>query len=432
MAEEYFIIKGEKDLQGEIEAKGCKNAATPIIASTLLTEESCRIKNLPLVEDIFRMLDIIQELGGKVDWVDKKEVEINTKHVDPQKINKDLVKKLRSSVLLLGPLLARFGEISLPDPGGCLIGTRSIDSHLDAFSQLGAQITQDEKWHHISAKQLKPQEIVLKELSVTATENALMAASLIPGKTIIKITAIEPHVKDLSKVISKMGAEIKWREDHTIEVEGKESLKGFSHFLIYDPTEAGSFIILASVVNGDITIKNVPVNELTLPLKKLQEFGITTSIINSRNSPSGQKIEDIKMVRKKRLFPVDKIQTLPYPGIPTDLQCAFGVLATQAPDETLIHDPMYEGRLKYLNTLNRMGADITVLNRHEALINGPSPLYGVNIENYDLRSGSSLIIAALIAEGETTISNIYQIDRGYEKIEERLQSLGADIQRAKE
>ncbi len=424
MEEQFFQIKGQKPLAGEIEVRGCKNAATPIIAATLLTDEPCYIQNLPLVEDIFRMLDIVKELGANVEFVGEREVKIEAKNLDPSKIRKELVTMLRSSVFLLGPLLSRFGEVKMPQPGGCLIGVRPVDAHLEGFKQLGADIEREDKYYIVKSEHLKPGEVMLPEFSVTATENILMAASLLPGKTIIKIAALEPHVKDLIKVLNKMGAKIRWLEDHTFEVEGQKTLKGFSHFVIYDPVEAGSFIILAAVTRGDIIIKNVPLKTLDLVLQKLKEFGIVLESVKRE-----EDLFDVKVKAPKELLPVQKVQVLPYPGIPTDLQCAFGVLATQNPGETLIHDPLYEGRLRYLDGLNKMGADISVLDPHRAIVRGPSKLKGIPIENYDLRSGAAFIIAGLIAEGETLISNAYQVDRGYEKIEERLQRVGADIKR---
>ena len=422
--EEHFLINGRGLLSGEIEARGCKNAATPIIAATLLTDDPCYIQNLPLVEDIFRMIEIIEALGAKVDWQGEREIKIETKNIDPLKMEEEIIKKLRSSVFLLGPLLPRFKKVKLRSPGGCLIGVRPIDTHLKGFEQIGADIEKEGEYYTLLGDHLSPGEVILSEFSVTATENILMAASLLSGKTVVKIAAIEPHVRDLSCVLSKMGAGIKWSENHTVEINGQKKLHGFSHSLIYDSVEAGSFIILAGASRGNIVIRNVPLENLDLVVQKIKEFGISFEKVKEING-----VSDIRIRSKKKLSPVQKIQVLPYPGIPTDLQCAFGVLATQNSGETLIHDPMYEGRLRYLEELNKMGADISLLDIHRAVVNGPSNLRGIPIKNYDLRSGAALIIAGLIAEGETSISNAYQVDRGYEKIEERLQKIGADIKR---
>lgn len=447
MEEGYFLIRGKKPLSGEIEIRGCKNAATPIIAATLLTEEPCYIKNLPLVEDIFRMIEIVESLGAKVEWLGEREIKIQAKNIDPSKTREDLVTALRSSVFLMGPLLSRFKKVSIPQPGGCIIGARPIDVHLQGFLQLGAGCEIEEGRYSLFAERLRPGEVILPEFSVTATENILMASSLLPGKTILKIAAIEPHVKDLSLVLSKMGAKIRWKEDHTVEIIGQKKLKGFSHFVIYDSVEAGSFIILSALANnkrvlrgknfkGSLLIKNVLMDTLDLVIEKLKEFGIRVKEVKRKKKEGSNffgsgYVSDIEVESPSEFLPVSKVQVLPYPGIPTDLQCAFGILATQSPGETLIHDPMYEGRLKYLNELNRMGADIAVLDPHRAIIRGVVDLQGTKIRNYDLRSGAALLIAALIAEGESTIDNIYQIDRGYEKIEERLQKVGAEIKRIK-
>ena len=443
---EHFLINGRGLLSGEIEVRGCKNAATPIIAATLLTDDPCYIQNLPLVEDIFRMIEIIEALGAKVDWQGEREIKIEAKNIDPLKMEEEIIKKLRSSVFLLGPLLSRFKKVKLRSPGGCLIGVRPIDTHLKGFEQIGADIEKEGEYYTLLGGHLSPGEVILPEFSVTATENILMAASLLSGKTVVKIAAIEPHIGDLSCVLSKMGAGIKWSENHTVEINGQKKLHGFSHSLIYDSVEAGSFIILAGASRGNIVIRNVPLENLDLVVQKIKEFGISFEKVNPsplakpyhlkrKVKDKGDRIKeingvsDIRIRSKKKLSPVQKIQVLPYPGIPTDLQCAFGVLATQNSGETLIHDPMYEGRLGYLEELNKMGADISLLDIHRAVVNGPSNLRGIPIKNYDLRSGAALIIAGLIAEGETSISNAYQVDRGYEKIEERLQKIGADIKR---
>ncbi len=435
MREEKFLINGKNPLFGELEIKGCKNAATPIIAATLLTKEPCLIKNVPRVEDIFKMLEILKELGAEVQWIGENEVKIQARNIDPSKINEDLVTALRSSVFLFGPLLKRFGKITMPKPGGCIIGVRPIDAHIDGFLQLGAGVEIEGNKYTLFAEKLNPSKIVLPEFSVTATENILMAAASLPGKTTIKIAAIEPHVKDLSKVLSKMGARIKWFDDHSVEVIGQKTLRGFSHSIIYDSVEAGSFLIMAGLVNNynvlggrefarKLIIKNVLLDTLDLVIAKLKEFGIRIKKVKQQKD-----VSDVEVFSSRELLPVAKVQVLPYPGIPTDLQCAFGVLATQSPGATLIHDPLYEGRLRYLNELNRMGADVAVLDPHRAIVNGPSEFKGTKMKNYDLRSGAALLIAALIAEGESTIDNIYQIDRGYERLEERLQKIGADIKR---
>lgn len=414
-----FKISGPNKLKGEIEVRGSKNAATPILAATLLTDKPCIIKNLPLIEDVFRMIEILQKLGAEINWLEKREIKIQAKNIQPDNLDEKLVCQLRSSVLLVGPLLARFKEFSLPQPGGCLIGSRSIDTHLEALKELGAEAEKKDDHFVFKLKKFKPVEIVLPEFSVTATENLLLAASLIPQKTIIKIAALEPHVQDLIAVLQEMGAEIKITGLHQIEIKGKKELKGFEHSLIFDPVEAGTYLILAGVTGSKFKVKNAEVFHLDLVLKKLRDFGMKFEIEKDGIIADGQG----------ELKAVSKIQTMPYPGIPTDLQCNFGVLATQAQGKTLIHDPLFDGRLEYLKELNQMGAKVEFCDPHRAIISGPTKLSAKDIKTYDLRGGAALILAALIASGESTIDNIYQIDRGYEKIEERLQKLGAKIER---
>lgn len=418
---EKFIIHGGKPLKGEIEVRGSKNAAFPILAATLLTKGTCEISNLPLIEDVFRMLEILESMGAKIIWQGKRVLKIRTKNIQPSKIKKDLVSKLRGSVLFFGPLLARFGEVSLPQPGGCLIGSRPISTHLDAFSQLGVKITPERGSFHLQIKKPLKRDltVVLNEFSVTATENILLFCSNFPSRVTLKIADCDYQVLELIKFLRKTGVKIKWANPHTLVIQGKKKLEESKHRLIYDPIEAGTFIIMAAATKGNVIVKNVELSFLDLPLKKLKDFGVPFKVIG---------LQAIRILPWKSLK-IDKIQSLPYPGIPSDLQSAFGVLATQAKGTTIIHDPLYEGRLKYLEELNKMGAKIFFADPHRATIEGATPLFGAELGPLDLRGGAALIIAGLIAKGKTIINNIYQVDRGYEKIEERLQRLGADIKR---
>jgi len=417
---EIFEIKGPNELKGEIEVRGSKNAATPILAATLLTDKPCVIKNLPLIEDVFRMIELIKGLGADVDWAGKRALRIQAKNINPDGLDPDLVNKLRSSILFLGPLLSRFKKVSMPQPGGCVIGARPIDAHIEAMKEIGAVVEEkDDKLFFKLNEKSKDREIILPEFSVTATENVLLSSSLVEKKTIIKIIALEPHVQDLILVLKKMGADIKYLGPHEIEIKGKKKLKGFDHSLIYDPVEAGTYLILAGVTKSKFKIKNINMSHLDLVIKKLKDFGMGFEIKKDWIIANG----------RNRLKAVSKIQTMPYPGIPTDLQCNFGVLATQAGGATLIHDPMFEGRLKYLEELNQMAAKIVICDPHRALVFGKTKLFGKDIKTYDLRGGAALILAALAASGKSTIDNVYQIDRGYERLEERLQKLGAKIER---
>ena len=409
-------------MRGEIEVRGAKNAAFPILAATLLTKKECIIENMPLIEDVFRMLEILRGMGSDISWVGERTVKIKNSDIDHGDLREDIIKRLRGSVLFQGPLLARFGRVEFPTPGGCVIGARPIDAHLDGFSQLGVNIRRYGKNYILKNDNKDKGGIaILNEFSVTATENLMIFAGMIPSKTIIKTADQDYQVQELAKFLRKMGVDIKGIGTHRLAIEGSKNLRGVRHKLIYDPIEAGTFILTAAAVRGNVLVKNVEIGFLELPLKKLKDFGVPWQI-------AGEKA--IRVFPWKKLS-IDKVQSLIYPGIPSDLQSAFGVLATQSPGSTLIHDPLYEGRLKYLEELNKMGAEIYFADPHRAIVNGPTQLYGRELESLDLRGGAALIIAGLIAKGETIINNIYQIDRGYEKIEERLQKIGADIKRVK-
>ncbi|PIR72277.1 MAG: UDP-N-acetylglucosamine 1-carboxyvinyltransferase [Candidatus Nealsonbacteria bacterium CG10_big_fil_rev_8_21_14_0_10_36_24] len=420
---EKFIIYGGRPLKGEVEIRGAKNAAFPILASTLLTKEPCIIDNLPLIEDVFKMLKILEKMGAEVCWEGKRKIKINCSKIKPWQIPFDLVGCFRGSILLLGPLLARFGKLKIPPPGGCLIGARPIDTHLDAFSQLGFKLLIKDNFYYFRQGKRKkgPGEVILDEFSVTATENVLLFSALSSEKTILRIADQDYQVQELIRVLGKMGVKIKGSGVHSLEIMGTDNPKGFQHTIISDPIETGTFIVASLATQGEVLIKKAELSFLTLFLKKLKDFGAKFRILDQQT---------IKVLPSKNLK-IDKIQSLPYPGIHSDLQPELGVLATQTEGATLIHDPLFEGRLKYLEELNKMGADIIFCDPHRAIVYGPTQLQGIEIPSPDLRAGAALIIAGLIAKGKTVIKNIYQIDRGYEKIEERLQRLGADIKRVK-
>lgn len=429
---EKFVIQGGKKLQGEIEVRGAKNAAFPLLAATILTKEDCVIGNLPLIEDVFRMIEILQSMGADAEWQNSRTLKINTKRLDPAKINKELILRLRGSVLLFGPLLSRFGRVYLPQPGGCIIGARPIDTHLDAFRQLGAQVNPIKKGFEILLKKplTQPKTVVLSEFSVTTTENILLFAGLQTVPITLKIADYDYQVQELISFLKKMGVKIRMPGFHTLVAQGSKKLKGIRHQLLYDPIEAGTFIVMgvAAKANtgaskGNVLVKNVELRFLDLFFKKLRDFGASFEILR-KDAQRG----DVRILSSKSLV-IPKIQSFIYPGIHSDLQSPFGVLATQTKGSTLLHDPLYEGRLKYLEELTKMGADIYFTDPHRAIINGPTKLYGTDLGTFDLRGGAALIIAALIAQGRSEIHNIYQVDRGYERIEERLQKLGADIQR---
>ncbi|MFH1612004.1 MAG: UDP-N-acetylglucosamine 1-carboxyvinyltransferase [bacterium] len=426
-----FIIHGGKTLKGEIEVVGAKNATTPILAACLLTDKPCIIDNLPLIEDCFRMLDIFEDMGVDVEWLGKHKVKITADKISPQKIDRKVVGQLRSSILLLGPLSTRFKNFKLPQPGGCVIGARTTMPHTNALNALGINIKEQERDYLIKRKELSGTDISMNEFSVTATENVLMAAVLAKGRTIITYAAIEPHVQDLCYFLKKMGAKISGIGSYTLVVDGVDKLNGTDHFLIYDPIEMCSFISLAGATKGSITIKNIIPEFIGCELNKFREVGLNFEIKNRRKFRKGwgYEIADIEILPTGNLRAVRKAHNMPYPGFAADNLPPFAAMMTQAEGTSLIHDWMFEGRLRYIDDLNKMGANAIICDPHRALITGPVSLYGTSVTSYDLRAGMTLIIAALIAQGETEISEVYQVDRGYEKIEERLQKLGADIKR---
>lgn len=416
-----FIIEGGQELKGEIEVKGMKNAATPILASTLLISDTCILENVPLIADFLNLIEILKSLGSKIEFIEEHTVKINNQSVNLKSLDKELIKKMRSSILLMGPLLARFGQVEIPEPGGCIIGNRPIDSHLYALEKLGAQIEKEKNFYGLRTKGLIGKEIVMPEFSVTATENAIMAAVLAKGKTIIKIAAAEPHVQDLCNFLNKAGAKIGGIGTHTLEIEGVKKLKGVEYRIIPDQIEAGTLAVIGALNRGEMMIKNIVPEHLDIILLKLRQIGVNFEL----------KENSLKIYHTTKLKAFN-LQTLPYPGFPTDLQAPFGVLATQCQGTSLIKDPMYEGRLGYIQELTKMGANAIIADPHRVIITGPTPLYGQEIKTPDLRAGATLIIAGLIAHGQTIINQAEIIDRGYEKIDERLAKLGAKIKRVEE
>lgn len=414
-----FLIEGQQKLKGDVFISGMKNAATPILAATLLTNEPCVLSNVPKIVDVFKMLELLEGLGASVAWSGDHEVTVCCRDVDPKRILGPTVRKLRSSVLLIGPLLARFPEVTIPHPGGCIIGNRPIDVHLDAMRALGATVEEGrDEIQFVRATALRGATIVLSEFSVTGTENALMAAALAEGTTVIHIAAAEPHVQDLAHFLEAMGVRIEGIGTHTLTIHGAKKLSGTHHTIIPDQIEIGTWAVAAAVTRGMVTLHGVVPDHLDLILLKLREAGVSTSLTH-----------DTLTIHPTHRLHAFRLQSLPYPGFPTDLQAPFGVLATQAEGTSLIHDPMYEGRLGYVQELIKMGANAVICDPHRVLVTGPTPLYAQEITSFDLRAGATLIIAGLIAQGQTTIAEAQLVDRGYEAIDERLRALGAHITR---
>ncbi|MFN3301982.1 MAG: UDP-N-acetylglucosamine 1-carboxyvinyltransferase [Patescibacteria group bacterium] len=415
-----FLIEGGLPLSGEVEISGYKHSAGAVLAASLLSKEPSIIDNLPLCSDVLNQIEILKKIGAKIEWLGEKKVKINTENIDPEKIPVDLFEKIRISVLLIGPLLTRFEKIKVPHPMGDRIGLRPITTHLKAFEKFGVKVSKKEGFYYFERpKKLVGKKIVLEEFSVSATQNIMMLASLAKGKTKIELAAAEPQVQDLGKFLEKMGVKISGVGTHTIEIEGKEKLKGAEFKVSPDLIEIGTFFVAFAITGGEGKIKNVNAEHLTAFLEKMKEIGVKFKIN-----------KDEILVKKSNKFKATKIQVLPYPGFLTDLQPIVSVLLTQAKGKSLIHEPLYENRFQHLHELKKMGADIEIIDPHRALIFGKTELIGTRLNSFDIRSGSSLVLAALAAKGKSIIEGVEQIDRGYENLDEKLRKLGAKIKRS--
>jgi len=416
---EKFLIEGGFPLSGEVAVSGYKNAAGACLAAVLLSEEFSILDNLPLVSDILNQIEILKQMGAEIEWLGERKIKISPANINPEKIPIDLFEKMRVSVLFIGPLLARFKKFKVPHPGGDRIGLRPITTHLEALKEFGVKTENESGFYFFEAPpEIEGKKIVLKEFSVTATENLMMLAALSRGKTIIEIAAAEPQVQDLGRFLEKMGLKIQGLGTHTIEIKGQEKLSGAEFSICPDPLEAGTFLIALAITGGEGKIKNVNPGHLTFFLKKMKDIGVNFEIEES----------DI-LVKNSKEFKSTKVQVLPYPGFPTDLQPQTSVLLTQAQGKSLIHEPLYENRFNHLHELRKMGGDIEITDPHRALIFGKKPLSGNKIKASDIRAGATLILAGLIAKGQTEISNVVQVERGYEKIDEKLRKLGAQIEK---
>jgi len=413
-----FVIQGGKKLSGEIDVRGSKNAAGPALIACLLTKEECIIDNVPFIEDILNILDILKSMGVEVEKISGEKVRVKAENVVLDKIDFEKVSKTRISVLFFGALLNRAKKFKLPPPGGDRIGLRPISVQLRALEKMGAVIEKKDSFYEVSCEKLIGKEIVLEEFSVTATESLLLAAVLAEGKTIIKGAAAEPHVQDLGEMLLKMGAKIEGLGNHVITIEGVEKLHGCAHSVIPDPIEAGTFIVIGALIPGKIKVTGVNLSHLDLFLAKLEEMGVEM-----------ERGENYVLVSHSPKLKATKVQALPYPGFPTDLQAPMAVLATQSEGLSLIHDPMYDARFSYIQELNRMGAQAVVCDPHRVLISGVTQLHGERIKSFDLRAGATLILAGLVAKGETVIEDAEMVDRGYERFEQRLRALGARMKR---
>ncbi len=413
-----FIVQGGQPLKGTVQVGGSKNASLPILAATLLADTVSTLHNVPDISDVHAFLKILSGLGAEVSF-ENGTVKVNPANVKSGQMDTKLVQHMRASILLLGPLLARFSEVDLAYPGGCVLGKRSVHAHLHALTLLGAEVIESEDSIHLKASALKAAKIIMAEASVTATENAIMAAVLTPGTTEIRWAAMEPHVQDLCHFLVKMGASIEGIGSNNLIVKGGSKLSGTEYTVTSDYLEAGTLVLAAVLTNGDVRIQNCPVEQLDSFWQKLEEVGAKFEL--SEN--------EAHVLPHNGLHAVEKLQTAVYPGFATDLQAPFAVLLTQCEGTSRIHETLFEGRLNYLPELQRMGAEVELLNPHQANVTGPARLKGAPIVSWDIRAGAAMVLASLIATGETVISDINYIDRGYARIDEKLRSLGAKIER---
>ncbi|HEY1262237.1 MAG TPA: UDP-N-acetylglucosamine 1-carboxyvinyltransferase [Terriglobales bacterium] len=415
-----FVIRGGNPLLGTINVSGAKNAALPCIAAALLTEEPVILENIPQVRDIETTRKLLAAMGAEVELGygrAQHRTKIVCKNLASPEASYELVKTMRASTLVLGPLVARCGRARVSMPGGCAIGARPIDLHIKGLEKLGAKITQEHGYVEASAERLKGAEIVFDKITVTGTEDLLMAATLAEGETVMQNCAREPEVADLADLLNKMGARIEGAGTATIRVQGVSRLKGAKHAIIPDRIEAGTFIVAGAITGGDLNVTGCDPNHLGALLDKLAEVGVKTK----RTSNS------VRVMGDNPLNGAD-ITTEEYPGFPTDMQAQYMALATQAEGASAITENIFENRFMHALEMTRMGANIKIEGRR-AVVRGKSPLSGAAVLASDLRASASLVLAALVADGETIIDRVYHIDRGYENIEEKLKGVGAQIRR---
>jgi UDP-N-acetylglucosamine 1-carboxyvinyltransferase len=422
-ASESFVIEGGRTLAGHVRASGNKNGALPILASCLLTEEEVRLTNIPRIRDVDTMLALLSSLGADVEWTGPNDVRVHAQDVGYE-VDEELANKIRASFLLAGPLLARHGRAVVPPPGGDVIGRRRLDPHIHAFAELGATLEYRNRYE-LSGR-LAGAHIHLDEASVMATENAVMAASIAPGRTMISNAASEPHVQDLCRFLIMLGADIDGIGSNVLHVNGVERLRGGSYAIGPEHIEVGSLIGMAAVTGGDITIDGIATDDLWPILPVFRRFGIEIELgPDSVRVPPGQELEVVDDLHGA----IPKVEDGPWPAFPADLTSIAVIVATQAKGTILIFEKMFESRLFFVDKLVSMGARIILCDPHRVVITGPAPLFGQRMSSPDIRAGMAMLIAALCAEGTSTIGDAYQIDKGYERIDERLRALGAHIER---
>ncbi len=419
------MIEGGHALSGSVQAAGNKNAALPILAATLLASEPVELGNVPRILDVDTMLALIRGTGAEADWVGPNEVRVDASGVTTTELDEELCNEIRASILLAGPLLARFGNATVPPPGGDVIGRRRIDTHIHALAALGAEIETGQRYE-MRAERLEGTTLFLDEASVTGTENAVMAAALADGETTLRNAASEPHVQDLCRFLVTVGAEIDGIGSNVLRIRGVDSLGGCSHHICPEHIEVASFIGLAAVTGSDITIEGAQPDDLLAVLPAFERLGVRVEVTgNSVHVPAGQEL----LIRDDLGGQIPKIEDGIWPAFPSDLTSIAVVVATQAHGTILFFEKMFENRLFFVDKLVGMGARIIICDPHRVVVSGPAKLYGERLESPDIRAGMAMLIASLCAEGTSTIGNIAQIDRGYERIDERLRALGARIER---
>jgi UDP-N-acetylglucosamine 1-carboxyvinyltransferase len=424
-AAECFVIEGGRTLNGRVQAAGNKNGALPILAACLLTSEPVTLRNVPRIADVETMLELLNDVGAEADWIGANEVRVHAADVAKQELDDDLCSRMRASFLLAGPLLARLGAVSAPPPGGDVIGRRRLDPHIHAFAELGAQIDVGRRYE-MRGGALQGKPIFLDEASVMATENAVMAAALTPGETVIGNAACEPHVQDLCRFLGSLGARIEGIESNVLRIEGVETLAGGEWEIGPDHIEVGSFIGLAAITGGDVTIDGVKHADLVSILQGFEKFGVTVERGDDFvRVPPRQELA----VRDDLGGHIPKIEDGPWPAFPSDLTSVALTVATQSAGTILMFEKMFENRLFFTDKLVGMGARIILCDPHRAVVTGPSKLRGQRMESPDIRAGMAMLLASLCAEGSSTIGAVYQIDKGYERIDERLRAVGAQIER---
>ncbi len=423
---EFFDIQGGAVLEGTVTPSGNKNEALPVLAASLLTSEKVRIDNLPDILDVRIMLEIMDDLGVSVERLSKNSVEIDASKLEEKPLNRELCSRIRTSILFAGPILARTGSVVLPPPGGDIIGRRRVDTHFLGFAQLGALYQADATGYRIVAKALRGAEIFLDEASVTATENILMVAVLSEGETVIYNAAAEPHVQGLCRFLNAMGAKIEGIGTNRLKIEGVSSLNGAQHNVGPDYIETGSFLALAAVTGGELTIKDTRPSDLKMVFHTFSKLGVDIEV---RGEDVFVPHHSRLVIRKDMNNAVPKIDDGIWPAFPSDLLSIAIVTATLAEGTVLFFEKMFESRLFFVDRLIGMGAQIILCDPHRVVVSGPSSLYGANHESPDIRAGMALLIAAIAAKGQSRIFNVRQIDRGYESIDDKLRSLGVDIER---